>query len=72
MNYISKMFGRMFPNESMSYFQQMILKLGTEAVTEGVLKNFANFTGKHRCWSLSLKKLTAATLLKRVFNTGVF
>ena len=63
------MFGHMFPNESMPDFQQMILKQGTEAVTKGVLRNFANFTEKHRYWSLFLIKLQArpATLLKRVF-----
>ena len=41
----------------------------------GVLKNFALFTGKHLCWSLSLTKMMerrAATLLKRGSNTGVF
>ena len=40
----------------------------------GALKNFANFTGKHRCWSLFLIKLQArpAALLKRDSNTGVF
>ena len=41
----------------------------------GVLKNFANFTGKHLCWRLFLIKLQAfrpATLLKRDSNTGVF
>ena len=26
------------------------------SVKKGVLKNFANFTGKHLCWSLFLKK----------------
>ena len=38
-----------------------------------VLKNFAIFTGKHLCWSLSLKKSKAfrpAALLKRDSNTG--
>ena len=38
-------------------------------------KNFANFTGKHLCWSLFLIKLQdfrAETLLKRDSNTGVF
>ena len=35
----------------------------------GVLKNFANFTGKHRCWSLIQ---TCNFLLKRDSNTGVF
>ena len=41
---------------------------------QGVLKNFANFTGKHRCWSLFLIKLQArsAALLKRDSSTGVF
>ena len=40
-----------------------------------VLKNFASFTGKHRCYSLSLIKLQVfrpATLLKRDSNTGAF
>ena len=42
---------------------------------KGVLKNFANFTGKHLWWSLFLIKLPAfrpGTLLKRDSNTGVF
>ena len=41
----------------------------------GVLKNFANFTGEHLCWSLFFIKLqawTPAALLKRDSNTGVF
>ena len=40
-----------------------------EAATEGFLKNFVYFTGKHLCWSLFLIKLQAwrpATLLKRL------
>ena len=40
----------------------------------GVLKNFANFTAKHLCWSIFFIKLQAwraATLLKRDSNTGV-
>ena len=40
-----------------------------------VLQNFANFTGKHRCWSHFLIKLQAlrpATLLKRDLNTDAF
>ena len=28
----------------------------------GVLKNFANFTGKHLCWKLILKKVAGAIL----------
>ena len=39
-----------------------------------VLKNFANFTGKHLCWSLFLIKLQVfktATLLKGESNTSV-
>ena len=37
------------------------------------LKNFANVTGKHRCWSLFLTKVTkSATLLKRDSKTCVF
>ena len=32
---------------------------------KGILKNFANFTGKHLRWSLFLIKPRSATLLKR-------
>ena len=38
------------------------------SVKKGVLKNFANFKGKHLCWSLFLIKLQAfrsATLIKK-------
>ena len=38
------------------------------------LKNFANFTGKHICWSLFLIKLQAfrsSAVLKRDSNTGI-
>ena len=38
------------------------------APTGGALKNFANFTGKHLCWSLLFTKLQAfrvATLIKK-------
>ena len=44
-------------------------------VKKGVLKNFANFAGKHLRWSLFLIKrqdVWLATLLKRDPNTGVF
>ena len=40
---------------------------------KGVFKNFANFTGKHLCWSLFLEKLQvfrSAILLERDSNTG--
>ena len=40
------------------------------SVKKGVLKNFANITGKHLCWSLCC--LRPATLLKRDSKTGVF
>ena len=42
---------------------------------KGALKNFANMTGKHLCWSLFLIKMEAwgpVTLLKRVSKTDVF
>ena len=45
------------------------------SVKKGVLKNFANFTGKCPCWSLFLKKLQALSpdiLLKRDSNTDAF
>ena len=44
-------------------------------VKEGVLKNFANFTGKHLRWSIFLLKqqdFWLAALSKRNSNTGVF
>ena len=50
-------------------------KQNSEAAAGGVLKNFANFTGKHLCWSLFFKKLQAfrsEMLLKRDSYTGVF
>ena len=43
--------------------------------TEAVVRNVANFAGKHLCWSLILTKLTiwrSATLLKRDSSKGVF
>ena len=48
---------------------------GKCSVKKGVLKSFANFTGKHLCRSLFLIKLQAwrpKPLLKRNSNTGVF
>ena len=47
----------------------------SETAAGGVLKNFANFTGKHLCWSLFFTKLQAfrpATLLKIDSCTSVF
>ena len=44
------------------------LEQNSEAVAGGVFENFANFTGKHLCWSLFFTKLQAfrpATLLKK-------
>ena len=35
----------------------------------GILKNFAILTGKHLCWSLSLRPVT---LLKKNSNAGLF
>ena len=39
------------------------------SVENGFLKNFANFTGKHLCWSVFLIKFVK-TSLKRDSNTG--
>ena len=33
-----------------------------KCLQKGVLKNFANFTGKYLCWSLFLAKLQAQRL----------
>ena len=44
------------------------------SVKNGALKNFANFTGNHLCWSLFIIKLQAwgpATFFKREFDTSV-
>ena len=43
----------------------------------GVLKSFANFTGKQSCWKLFLEKLASSRpaalyYCKKDFNTGVF
>ena len=41
----------------------------------GVLKNFANFAGKHplsNLFLIKLKALSPATLFKKDFNTGAF
>ena len=48
---------------------------GSCFVKKGILKNFANFTGKHLHWNFFLKKLQAfwaAALLKRDSDTDVF
>ena len=45
------------------------------SVKEGVLKNLANFTGKHLRWSfflIKLQQIRPATLLKLDSNTDVF
>ena len=58
---------------------QCILKLQEQSFTDvlenGVLKNFAKFTGKLLCWSLFLIKLEAfrpETFVKRDSNADVF
>ena len=65
---IAKVLITAFLYTSRSSRLQMFFKIG-------VLKSFPNFTGKHLCWSLFLKKFSGsrlATLLKKGFNTGVF
>ena len=47
----------------------------SEAAAGGILKNSANFTGKHLCWSLSFTKLQVfrpVKVIKRDSYTGVF
>ena len=44
----------------------------SRSIKIGVLKYFANFTGKHLCWSLFLTVFRIATFSKSVSNTGVF
>ena len=58
---------------------RIILKILKQSFADfpqsGILKNFANLTGKQQCWSFFLMKLLAlipSTLLKTYFNTGVF
>ena len=51
------------------------LKHNLEVAIGGIFKSFANFTGKHLCWSLFLIELQTfkpGTLLKRESYTGVF
>ena len=46
-----------------------------EVVTAAVIKNFANFTGKHLCWSNFLNKVAGrqpASILKRDSNGSAF
>ena len=52
---------------TVAYLKKVICK-------KGALKNFANFTGNHLCWSLFIIKLQAwgpATFFKREFDTSV-
>ena len=52
-----------------------LLEQNSEAAAGGVLNNFANFTGKHLCWSLFFTKsqvFRPAMLSKRDSYTGVF
>ena len=62
---IAKVLRTAFLYTSRSSRLQMFFKIG-------VLKSFANFTGKHLCWSLFLKKLAGQLYFKKVFNTVVF
>ena len=41
-------------------------------VQKVVLKNFANFTGKHECWSLFLIKLQGCNFIKKNFRRSCF
>ena len=41
-------------------------------VQKVVLKNFANFTGKHQCWSLFLIKLQGWNFIKKKFRRSCF
>ena len=54
---------------SRSSLSQMFFRIG-------VLKNFANFIGKHQCWSIFSIKLQTWTLLKidstRVFSCEIY
>ena len=65
---IAKVLITAFLYTSRSSRLQMFFKIG-------VLKNCANFTGKHLCWSLFLKNscsLKACNFIIKRFNTGVF
>ena len=59
----------------MLYYLIHLLIMHSEAAAGGVLKNFANFTGKRLCWGLFFTKLEAfrpAIVLKRDSYRGVF
>ena len=62
---IAKVLRTAFLYTSRSSHLQMFFKIC-------VLKSFANFTGKHLCWSLFLKKLAGQLYFKKGFNTVVF
>ena len=62
-------------NTAFQYFIFQKQPLGVFWKKKSVIKNFANFTGKHLYWSIFLTKLQTwdpATLLKRDSNTGAF
>ena len=50
----------------------LILKSNNQrwSVKRGALKNFANFTGNHLCWSLFIIR-SPATFFKRDFDTDI-
>ena len=45
---------------------------GSCSIRKAVLKNFAIFTGKHLCWSLSFKKLQAQRSFEKDLRTTAF
>ena len=62
-------------DHTLTFIQWLLIYLLTLRNTGGVLKIFANFTGKHLCWSLFFTKLQAfrpATLLKIDSYTSAF
>ena len=42
------------------------------SVKEGVLRNFANFTGKHLCWSLFSIELEVCSFIKKILQRRCF
>ena len=60
----------MFLIKFQEYFEKIYSCSG--ALRIGVLKNFANFTGKHLCWSLfyEVGRLQPASFLKRDSNAS--
>ena len=70
--FIAKSCTRFHPGVLWKYELKVRSSHWSFSVKIGVLKYFANFTGKHLCWSLFLTESSGLQLFKKVFPTQVF